>query len=280
MSVVASVNSSKNLLDAGSSVRSTDSDINMCKHCKSRHAIIKKLKKLFAELELNSMLESDDEPLDEEEVIPLITYPITPQFDDSYRRKKEKHAQRYPPWKLPRFPSQELIGGKLCNTCECRKRNGLQDYCQRTMCRGSLQCLQKPDPLCIPSGMWKKCVQPQEAKQILRWLNKIEEIGVDEGDQGVAYHQQVPCCKCGHTVCKCRNKKTKTTNNKQCIKKEKKIAKPASVDAKKRCSKDIKWDVAEKQCNDYVPPKESPNSVKRTVGQKKEQPINSHRGKR
>ncbi|KAF5284320.1 hypothetical protein FQA39_LY04613 [Lamprigera yunnana] len=47
--------------------------------------------------------------------------------------------------------SRELLGGVLYSGCDCRKRNGLQDECKRTQCRGSPACLTKPEPTCCPS---------------------------------------------------------------------------------------------------------------------------------
>ncbi|XP_022918443.1 uncharacterized protein [Onthophagus taurus] len=46
--------------------------------------------------------------------------------------------------------SRELRGGIMYIGCDCEKRNGLQDDCQRTGCHGSPPCLTKP-PTCGPS---------------------------------------------------------------------------------------------------------------------------------
>ncbi|XP_063236359.1 uncharacterized protein LOC134538797 [Bacillus rossius redtenbacheri] len=48
-------------------------------------------------------------------------------------------------------PPVELRGGVLYSSCDCRRRNGLQDRCPRTGC-GIPECLDMPEPTCIPSG--------------------------------------------------------------------------------------------------------------------------------
>lgn len=47
--------------------------------------------------------------------------------------------------------SRELRGSVMYVGCDCEKRNGLQDDCQRTECHGSPECLTKPNPTCGPS---------------------------------------------------------------------------------------------------------------------------------
>uniref|UniRef100_A0A0A9WTF0 Chaperone protein DnaJ n=1 Tax=Lygus hesperus TaxID=30085 RepID=A0A0A9WTF0_LYGHE len=54
------------------------------------------------------------------------------------------------PWDLNRVPSRELIGGILVPSCDCTKRNGLQDDCRRTQCKGRPWCLTEPWPDCPP----------------------------------------------------------------------------------------------------------------------------------
>lgn len=46
--------------------------------------------------------------------------------------------------------SRELRASVLYTGCDCEKRNGLQDDCQRSECHGSPQCLTNP-PTCGPS---------------------------------------------------------------------------------------------------------------------------------
>jgi hypothetical protein len=45
----------------------------------------------------------------------------------------------------------ELRGGVFHFGCDCTKRNGLQDNCQRIECLGRPPCRTEP-PMCIPSG--------------------------------------------------------------------------------------------------------------------------------
>ncbi|XP_050095167.1 late cornified envelope-like proline-rich protein 1 isoform X2 [Anopheles aquasalis] len=47
--------------------------------------------------------------------------------------------------------SRELRGGNLIMTCECLKRNGLQNDCPRTECQAKPCCLTKPEASCCPS---------------------------------------------------------------------------------------------------------------------------------
>jgi hypothetical protein len=46
---------------------------------------------------------------------------------------------------------EELRGGVFYPRCDCSKRNGLQDDCERTLCQGRPECLTDP-PMCIPGG--------------------------------------------------------------------------------------------------------------------------------
>uniref|UniRef100_A0A1B6CBS9 Uncharacterized protein n=1 Tax=Clastoptera arizonana TaxID=38151 RepID=A0A1B6CBS9_9HEMI len=78
---------------------------------------------------------------------PSITYPDYPKRGEYYIPLPEKTK----PWERPRNPSRELLGGDLKIGCDCTKRNGLQDDCQRLQCRGQPACLEKPDPYCFPS---------------------------------------------------------------------------------------------------------------------------------
>lgn len=50
-----------------------------------------------------------------------------------------------------RSKSRELRASILYTTCDCIKRNGLQDDCPRTECHGAPCCLTLPDPMCGPA---------------------------------------------------------------------------------------------------------------------------------
>jgi hypothetical protein len=52
---------------------------------------------------------------------------------------------------LKTINEQELRGGVLYPRCDCSKKNGLQDDCERTLCQGRPECLTDP-PMCIPGG--------------------------------------------------------------------------------------------------------------------------------
>lgn len=47
--------------------------------------------------------------------------------------------------------SRELRGGRLISSCNCVRRNGLQDDCERSECQGRSKCLTRPFPKCCPS---------------------------------------------------------------------------------------------------------------------------------
>uniref|UniRef100_A0A1A9X280 IGFBP N-terminal domain-containing protein n=1 Tax=Glossina brevipalpis TaxID=37001 RepID=A0A1A9X280_9MUSC len=48
--------------------------------------------------------------------------------------------------------SRELRCGIMYTTCECIKRNGLQDKCPRSLCQGRSACMCFPTPNCCPSS--------------------------------------------------------------------------------------------------------------------------------
>ncbi|BES92882.1 spermatid development [Nesidiocoris tenuis] len=56
-----------------------------------------------------------------------------------------------PPWFRPRYKSVEVRGGKVMNGCDCWRKNGLQDDCQRWDC-GRPECLTTPLPECPPGA--------------------------------------------------------------------------------------------------------------------------------
>jgi hypothetical protein len=74
------------------------------------------------------------------------------------RENKQKVRKSSAPFSTPvgRKPLKamkelELRGGVFYNRCDCVKRNGLQDDCQRVLCQGRPACLTDP-PMCIPGG--------------------------------------------------------------------------------------------------------------------------------
>lgn len=48
--------------------------------------------------------------------------------------------------------SRELRCGIMYTTCDCVKRNGLQDKCPRSMCQGRPACMCFPVPTCCPAS--------------------------------------------------------------------------------------------------------------------------------
>lgn len=48
--------------------------------------------------------------------------------------------------------SRELRCGIMYTTCDCIKRNGLQDKCPRSLCQGRSACMCFPTPNCCPSS--------------------------------------------------------------------------------------------------------------------------------
>lgn len=70
---------------------------------------------------------------------------------------------------LTESKSRELRGGILYTGCDCEKRNGLQDDCQRTGCHGSPACLTSP-PTCPPS-------QFSNGKHLLKKMKPPKKLG-------------------------------------------------------------------------------------------------------
>ncbi|XP_036320423.1 keratin-associated protein 5-5-like [Rhagoletis pomonella] len=48
--------------------------------------------------------------------------------------------------------SRELRCGIMYTTCDCIKRNGLQDRCPRSLCQGRAACMSFPVPNCCPAS--------------------------------------------------------------------------------------------------------------------------------
>jgi hypothetical protein len=75
------------------------------------------------------------------------------------KRERENAAPKSPitpmapigPAPQTTYKDQELRGGVFHSGCDCSKRNGLQDDCQRIECQGRPECLTDP-PMCIPAG--------------------------------------------------------------------------------------------------------------------------------
>jgi len=86
--------------------------------------------------------------------------------DATTRRRQQ---QRGPLVAQPRGKSCELRGGRYYAGCDCDKRNGLQDDCQRTGCHGSPACLTNP-PTCAPSQLGAKHRQEQYERAMKRKL--------------------------------------------------------------------------------------------------------------
>lgn len=48
--------------------------------------------------------------------------------------------------------SRELRSSIMYTSCECIRRNGLQDSCPRSQCQGKCACMCLPNPSCCPSS--------------------------------------------------------------------------------------------------------------------------------
>lgn len=55
------------------------------------------------------------------------------------------------PARTPVAAQAEVRMGKVLRRCECPRRNGLQDSCPLSGCRGRKDCLQQPFPDCFPA---------------------------------------------------------------------------------------------------------------------------------
>ncbi|KAI4470447.1 atp-dependent rna helicase dbp3 [Holotrichia oblita] len=66
-----------------------------------------------------------------------------PQMMVCYRMPKANSVKR--------SNSRELRASVLYTTCDCIKRNGLQDDCPRSECHGQPECLTLPEPTCGPA---------------------------------------------------------------------------------------------------------------------------------
>jgi hypothetical protein len=72
-------------------------------------------------------------------------------MEDPPRRSPISPVIPIGPAPVTTFKDQELRGGVFYSGCDCNRRNGLQDDCQRIECLGRPACLTDP-PMCIPSG--------------------------------------------------------------------------------------------------------------------------------
>uniref|UniRef100_A0A1B6DSW3 Uncharacterized protein n=1 Tax=Clastoptera arizonana TaxID=38151 RepID=A0A1B6DSW3_9HEMI len=88
------------------------------------------------------------------EIRPTANYPR--MRAENTRLATYQDAWRQPPvQQRPRYPSQELRGGVLHVGCTCDRRDGLQDDCQRSDCRGHPLCVVHSGPHCAPSQAQK-----------------------------------------------------------------------------------------------------------------------------
>lgn len=82
--------------------------------------------------------------------------------------------------------SRELRASILYVNCDCEKRNGLQDDCQRMECHGSPECLTQP-PTCGPSAFasGKHLEKKRErGEQAMRMRAAAKERNRDGGHSG------------------------------------------------------------------------------------------------
>jgi hypothetical protein len=69
---------------------------------------------------------------------------------------KKEPVKHLPQKTDTRVKRLELGGEGLYNSCDCRRKNGLQNDCRLTFCHGRPQCLTDP-PTCVHSGgIWYK----------------------------------------------------------------------------------------------------------------------------
>lgn len=97
---------------------------------------------------------------------------------ESKKATTESKTKKDDDTQVKQSKSRELRGGILYSGCDCEKRNGLQDDCQRSECRGSPACLTKPNPSCGPS-------QFSNGKHLGKKSYKVGEIGgIGDGSGG------------------------------------------------------------------------------------------------
>ncbi|XP_073823657.1 uncharacterized protein isoform X2 [Musca autumnalis] len=78
--------------------------------------------------------------------------------------------------------SHELRSGIMYTTCDCIKRNGLQDKCPRSQCQGRSACMCLPTPNCCPSAF------------PLRFANMTMGVKKRRGGSGGCSQQSNPSC--------------------------------------------------------------------------------------
>lgn len=89
--------------------------------------------------------------------------------------------------------SRELRASVLYVNCDCEKRNGLQDDCQRMECHGSPECLTQP-PTCGPSAfasgkhleMKRQRGEERKNQQLLLQQQQQEQQGNVKSGGGVS----------------------------------------------------------------------------------------------
>lgn len=112
--------------------------------------------------------------------------------------------------RLKQSKSRELRASIMYVGCDCEKRNGLQDDCQRTECHGSPECLTRPYPTCGPSefcnGKHLGRPYPEIGKNTASgasYGNTAQNTKADNAIDSLEYEYQcfpidgldVPCCE-------------------------------------------------------------------------------------
>jgi hypothetical protein len=73
-----------------------------------------------------------------------------------FQRIQRNTVARTPQKRATRVKRLERGVEGLYNSCDCRRKNGLQDDCRLTFCHGRPDCLTDP-PTCVHSGgIWYK----------------------------------------------------------------------------------------------------------------------------
>nr|NP_723220.2 uncharacterized protein Dmel_CG17377, isoform E [Drosophila melanogaster]AAN10601.2 uncharacterized protein Dmel_CG17377, isoform E [Drosophila melanogaster] len=95
--------------------------------------------------------------------------------------------------------SRELRCGIMYTTCDCVKRNGLQDKCPRSACQGRPACLCFPFPTCGPAAF------PLRYANMMMGVNnkrmRCAATGAPNGGAGCGGRVAGGCCGCGPCCC-------------------------------------------------------------------------------
>ncbi|XP_070850518.1 uncharacterized protein [Drosophila suzukii] len=94
--------------------------------------------------------------------------------------------------------SRELRCGIMYTTCDCVKRNGLQDKCPRSACQGRPACLCFPFPTCGPAAF-----PLRYANMMMGVNNKRMRCAATGAPNGGACGGRAAggCCGCGPGCC-------------------------------------------------------------------------------